>query len=138
MRLQGEIWAVVFISRQPVTASDVAKLLGVSKASVSLAMKELIEYGVLLQPGDSNRRNLPLVANENLSQVIVGVIQSREKLLIAQTAASLAPLSSKQNHGLELDQARVAKMRDLVSKADGLLDTLILMSDVGNSRSGAR
>ncbi len=133
MRLQGEMWALVFISRQPLTASDVAKLLGVSKASVSLAMKELVEYEVIYQPGDSKRRNLPLIANEDLTQVIIGVLRLREKQLIQQTIASFDSISSKKNVGLDLDETRLTKMRELMSQADGLLNTLISMGDAARS-----
>ncbi len=135
MRLQGEIWALVFISRQPLTASEVAKLLEVSKASVSLAMKQLVEYEVLLPENETNQRNLPLIANEDLNQVITGVLKIRETQLLSQAIASFESISSGQKNGLELDEARLARIGELMNQAKDILEAMITMNELSRSPS---
>lgn len=127
MRLQGEIWALVFISNKPLTSSEVANLLGVSKASVSLAMRELIAYRVILQNDDSGKRNLPLVVNEDLPQVIAGVLRMRELQLLGQTRANLSLLDIDDS-AFPLDPKRLSKISSLIESAETLLHTVIGMN----------
>ncbi|RCS59429.1 GbsR/MarR family transcriptional regulator [Parvibium lacunae] len=54
-RTVGQIYALIFISPQPINADDIAEQLGFSRSNVSMGLKELGSWGILrLQhlPGD--------------------------------------------------------------------------------------
>jgi DNA-binding transcriptional regulator GbsR (MarR family) len=128
MELQGKIWALAFVSQKSLSAVEIAQLLGVSKASVSLAMKELIEYKVMFTDVKSNKRNLPLVPNEDLNQVITGVLKIRESRMIDQARRGLKAMVSSRESDFELNEYRLKKIETLIETAEALLRTVIAMS----------
>jgi DNA-binding transcriptional regulator GbsR (MarR family) len=125
MRLQGEMWALVFISEKPITAVEMANLLGVSKASISLALRELIDYQVLFFDTQSGKRNQPLVANENLGEVIAGVIRLREMQMLNQARLGLSALQSPQRTGFALNDKRIKTIETLLDGAQGVLHAFV-------------
>jgi DNA-binding transcriptional regulator GbsR (MarR family) len=128
-RVQGEIWALVYLADRPLMATEVAQALGVSKALVSLAMSELLEYRVLLLAEGGDGRSQRLVANENLGEAIAAVLRLRETRLLDDARASVVALRSMSpdaRGAIGVDPKRVAAAEQFIQEARRALDLLVV------------
>lgn len=83
-RVHGEIWAHVYLSEKPLSGSDLVKRLGVSKALVSPALKELEDFELIYQIKSDDARAKLYRANENFLSVIKTVLRKREFPLLSK------------------------------------------------------
>lgn len=140
-RVQGEIWGVVFLSGRPMTASEVALQLGVSKALVSLAMGELLEYRVLLLTDGDDARAQRLVPNENLGEAIATVLRFREQKLIEQArlaVEAIGKLPAGDGESVALTPPRRQKLEALIDEAQNALALLVNVLDAGGTRRASK
>ena len=61
-KIHGQVWASIFLSKQPIDSTTLVKRLGVSKALVSLAIKDLLHYKVIRVSGPGKRRKILLAS----------------------------------------------------------------------------
>lgn len=87
-KIHGRIWTFVYLSEKPIDAAALIKHLGVSKALISLAMKELLDYRVLLESGTSPEGTRLYTANPELQKVITNVLRQREKIMMGKVMAA--------------------------------------------------
>jgi DNA-binding transcriptional regulator GbsR (MarR family) len=128
-RVQGQIWALVYLADRPLMATEVARALGVSKALVSLAMSELLEYRVLLLADGGDGRSQRLVANENLGEAITAVLRLRETRLLEDARASVVALRSMSpdtRGAIGVDRKRVAAVEQFIQEARRALDLFVV------------
>ena len=62
-RTVGQIYAVLYISREPLTADDIVDRLGVSRSNVSMGLKELQSWRLVRlehRPGDRRADRKPV------------------------------------------------------------------------------
>ncbi len=127
-RVQGEIWGLVFLSKSPLTATEIARQLKVSKALVSLAMSELLEYRVLFLAAGSDGREQKLIPNENLGEAIGGVLRLREKRILEETNIALDGMRNLPNdeiQSFEISPQRIDKLKELVQGSQQMLSTIL-------------
>lgn len=125
-RIHGAIWAHVFLSKEPVDATQLVKSLGVSKALVSLAIKDLVEYDVIRRSGRGDGRKILLETNPDVLTVITNVLKKREQLLISETLDACEKLKLAQQDGrVAVDPDRLAEMDELIKTAQLALAAII-------------
>ena len=88
--IHGKTWALLALSNQPLSQSQIAQRLGVSRSLVNLAISELAQRA-LVEPVDETR-NSPYRARTDVWPSITNVLRSREWTLIEQTRLALEPL----------------------------------------------
>jgi len=88
-KIDGQIWCLIFITQNPLSGQELAKALGISKASVSLTIHELLFYEVIESTSRGNRNTIYYRSNPNIEQVIVNVLKNRELKLIEKAANAL-------------------------------------------------
>jgi DNA-binding transcriptional regulator GbsR (MarR family) len=88
--IHGRVWAYLALLGEGHSQAELAKRLGVSRASVNLAISELASYG-LVKPL-SDRHHAPYEANLDVWPVITQVLQQREWSLIERARLSLERL----------------------------------------------
>ena len=88
--IHGRVWAYLALLGEGHSQAELAKRLGVSRASVNLAISELASYG-LVKPL-SDRHHAPYEANLDVWPVITQVLQRREWVLIERARVSLERL----------------------------------------------
>lgn len=126
--IQGRIWAVVYLAREPLSAIQLARLLGVSKALISLAMKELLDYDVLLKHHSGDLKRPKYIPNPDLPGVISGVLRQRELKLIRKSGESLSAIAALRPTVLEakgVSAVRLAEVNRLIQDSGALLETLL-------------
>ena len=125
----GQIWCLIFLSQQPLSGQDLAKALGLSKASVSLAIQELTFYEVIEPIARGERRTLYYRSNPDLEQVIVNILKNRELKLIEKSAQALEHLRQSESENPQcypiIQQERVQELENMVHQALAFLNILI-------------
>jgi DNA-binding transcriptional regulator GbsR (MarR family) len=117
-RTVGQIYALLFISAQPLTADEITDRLGVSRSNVSMGLKELSSWRLVRlshQPGD--RRDF-YTAPDDVWAIFKTLAEERQRREIDPTLSMLrdalleAPVSPEELHA----QARMREMHDLIEQ----------------------
>lgn len=124
-KVHGQIWTYIFLAETPVDASLLVKRLGVSKALVSLAIKDLMKYNVIRVAGSGRGRKILLEANPDPLDVITGILKQRESVLIQETQASLSALQALDPKSRpDVKESRLKELGEMVSLAENALTLL--------------
>lgn len=103
--IHGRVWAFLAITSSATSQSEVAEALGVSRATVSIAINELSEYG-LVRP-ISSHHHAPYEAVMDVWPVISGVLRKREWMLLETARIAL--------EGALLEAERFSRTADVQS-----------------------
>ena len=139
--IHGQIWTYIWFSKDPVDSTFLVKRLNVSKALVSLAVKDLINYKVIFQNSHPDRRKIILIPNKNIQEVIVHILQTRELKLINDVVETLETLSKStalensatqnentfesSSNAIEVDENQLAEIHKMTMIAKTFLNLLI-------------
>ena len=85
--VHGRVWTYMVLHSQAVSQAKVARGLGLSRASVSVSIKELAAYGLVEKVGEE--RLAPHVAVVDAWPVITNVLSTRERVLLEGAETSL-------------------------------------------------
>jgi DNA-binding transcriptional regulator GbsR (MarR family) len=127
-KIHGQIWTHVWLADKPIDATTLVKRLQVSKALVSLAIKDLIHYDVVRVLDQGDRRKTLLVPNEDTHTVISNVLAQRETMMLQKIRKSqkeVSHLNVEQMKKLNLDAQRISKMSEMTAIAQVALAALI-------------
>ncbi|MFY2762955.1 GbsR/MarR family transcriptional regulator [Arenimonas sp. MALMAid1274] len=117
-RTVGQIYAVLFISPQPLTADEITERLGVSRSNVSMGLKELSSWRLVRlshQPGD--RRDF-YSAPEDVWAIFKTLAEERQRREVDPTLSMLrdalleTPASAEEKHA----QERMRQMHTLIEQ----------------------
>lgn len=78
----GRVWAVLYLSRQPLSADELAERAQLSTGSVSMTVKDLLAWGVIKRdftPGERRRR---FSAETDILGMVTRVFRQRELVWI--------------------------------------------------------
>jgi DNA-binding transcriptional regulator GbsR (MarR family) len=124
-KIHGEIWAVVYLHKVPMSGIEIGKLLKVSKALVSPAIKELEEEGLIRQTKSENSKTKRYEAEEDVSKIIHGVLRRREKPMIDKIQQSHLQLSQKNSKIESINIERLESMGQMIQMAQFGLGRLL-------------
>lgn len=131
-KIHGQIWAYIFLAKEPLDSTTLVKRLGVSKALVSLAVKDLLHYEVIQVVGKGRRRKILFESNPNIYKVILNVLREREKTMLEHILAAQAALLKKPHaeiERLDFDCNKVEALGTMVQAADCALEQLLGVSN---------
>lgn len=127
-RIHGKIWTYLLLAKKPLDASDLVEKLGISKALVSISLKELLEYNVVEELGKSELGTNLYRPNPDLIGVITAVLRKREKRLLTQISAahaSLQNVADKEYDSIGISRKSVTQLGELIGSSIIGLDALI-------------
>lgn len=126
--VQGKIWALIFLIEKPIDANFIMNHLEVSKALVSMSIKELLEYDVILKVKSPEKATHHYISNPDLSSVILNVLMIREAkmLLEIKSRCELLDRASENKSDVEkfATKDRVKKLAEMIETADKALKLL--------------
>jgi DNA-binding transcriptional regulator GbsR (MarR family) len=131
--IHGKVWTCIFVAEKPVDAGQIVETLQVSKALVSLAIKDLLHYRVIeaipkLGPSTQKYRS-----NRELFQVILGVLKTREREMLTQISGAFAKLDSQPDHEKNkagISQTHLNELSEMISTTERALDSVIALNDL--------
>jgi len=124
-KVQGRIWACLFLMHEPLNTRQLMELLRISNSLVSISVTELMKYDVILEAGKGHNGVLLYKANPEIGAVIAGVLRNREQKLlkrIHQSAARLRAHGAKDSP-VKLDPAKVRQLGEWVNTAQTFLES---------------
>lgn len=121
-KVHGQIWLLIYLCPRPISAMEISKVLGVSKALVSLAIKDLVEYQVIEFAERGQKRTQYLKANPDIENVIVNVLKIRETKIIGNV---LNLIDQVPNINC-VDPDRLESLKNMSQTASEFLQFLIL------------
>ena len=87
-RNMGRVWAVLYLSPQPLSAEDLRELLQLSSGAVSMTLSELSRWGVVRKVWIQGERRDFFAAEGQLWRMISRVFNEREKIEILSAIES--------------------------------------------------
>ncbi len=127
-KIHGMIWAHVWLAKNPIDATTLVKRLDVSKALVSLAIKDLLKYDVIQILDKGDRRKMFLIPNLDVQTVISNVLKNREAMMINSILKSqdlVEKLDPKLKDKFDLDSDRLDQMKIMTTMAEMALSGLV-------------
>lgn len=122
-KIHGQIWTHIYLSEHPIDATTIGKRLKVSKALISLAMKDLVKYHVIEVCEKGHKRTVYFRSNPDIMSVINEVLKSREKKMLDQIHSALKALTAKKTDWIAKD--KLEELENMVMDASDFLDVMI-------------
>lgn len=120
----GRIWTVLYLSPQPISTQELAKILQLSPSTVSLAMAELVEWGAVRKSWQPGQRRDYFEAESSVWKLVRRVYERRELRLIRETLETFQEaercLREAGPHVGLADRARVEYMVRRLSRLSAL------------------
>ena len=129
-KLDGQVWTLIFLSSEALTATQIAKQLNMSKASVSLSINELLEFKVIREVAHGKHRSVYYDTTLNMADVIQDVLRNRERRMMAQMLTDIKLLERSSEEGELADHVnskRVQELRLMMEGAESMLSAAFVM-----------
>lgn len=117
-RTVGQIYALLYVAAEPLCADDIVEKLGVSRSNVSMGLRELQAWNlVLLKHLPSDRRDF-FTTPDDVWQILRTLAEERKKREVDPTLSVLReilmqdPADEPERHA----QARMAQMHGLIEQ----------------------
>jgi DNA-binding transcriptional regulator GbsR (MarR family) len=113
-RTVGQIYALLFLSEEPLNAEAITEALGVSRSNTSMGLKELQSWNLVRlhhRPGD--RRDY-FTTPDDLWEIVRTLVAERRKREIDPALTKLRELEMRGACGDAYAEARIAELRELI------------------------
>lgn len=119
-RTVGQIYALLFLSEDPLNAEQIAETLRFSRSNVSMGLKELQAWKLVRLkhlPGD---RREYFTTPADLWEIVRTLVEERKRREIDPTLSKLRELQlASEGEGDAYAQARIAELTDLIELTTG-------------------
>lgn len=104
-RIHGEIWTQIYLTATPLSGVELTERLGVSKALVSPALKELEAHKLILVRNEDGKTKR-YTANPDVFKVIKDILIQREMKLIEKALLQFGKVESLDDPALDKDRLK--------------------------------
>jgi HTH-type transcriptional regulator, glycine betaine synthesis regulator len=140
-RNMGRVWAILYLSPEPLTAVDIQETLRLSTGAVSMTLNELGRWGVVKKLWVPGERRDYFTAEVQLWKMISRVMAEREggeissaidslERALASLEQHLRSADSDERERAELQQSRIQALLTLARLGKQLLDALLSTNKV--------
>lgn len=132
-RVHGRIWTHLYVAQKPLDAADLVRQMKISKALVSISLRELLEFEVIEEVGKSSRGTHLYRTNPDILKVILAVLRQREKRILSriQSAQESLQKTSKDDRGTHgMSDQNIAQLGQLIQNASVGLESFIAFRSV--------
>jgi DNA-binding transcriptional regulator GbsR (MarR family) len=135
-RNMGRVWAVLYLSSEPLSAEDLRTMLKLSSGAVSMTLSELSRWGVVRKVWVQGERKdfyaaevqiwrmISRVFNEREKAEIIAAIDAFEEALV-QVDKRCASTDAKVRARAELQRERIGHLLELAKLGQRLIDALV-------------
>ena len=113
-RIHGEIWTQIYLNVSPLSGVELTERLGVSKALVSPALKELEAHKLIVVKNEDGKTKR-YSANPDVFQVIRDILVKREMKLIEKALLQFGKVEATEDPAL--DSQRLKNLGQMISVA---------------------
>lgn len=132
-RIQGQIWAHLVLSPEPLDAAAMMARLHVTKGFISISLKEMIEYQVIEEVGKSEHGTILYRANPDQTSVILNVLRRREKMMISRISNAqrmCMKISADELQKTKISESGLKKLESMVTSVESALDSVINLGEI--------
>lgn len=129
-RVHGAIWAQLYLCKDSLSCTDLAKRLNLSKSLISPALDELCHYKLIEEVPAPNEKTKLYKAAENINDVIQHVLKVRESEMLKKINSQFEDLSQKDIDTYALDKDRLSSLGEMILAANLMLQLMLNQKDI--------
>lgn len=92
--IHGRVWTLIYLSERPISTPEIVESLCVSKGLVSLAINELLQFGLIKEEEKVSFGAQTYSAEPDVAKVVRDVLRERELKLLADVESKIGILAS--------------------------------------------
>ena len=126
--IHGRLWTLIYLAKSPISAPELVSSLSVSKGLVSVAINELLDYGLIEKVGKAPGGGHTYAAVDDMGTVVREVLRQRELKLLADTEKnieSLMSFSSRELDDMGICNDRLSQLMNLTQVHRSLLQSFV-------------
>lgn len=125
-RTVGQIYALLFLSPDPLNADDIVERLGFSRSNVSMGLKELQSWNLVRLKHLAGDRRDHFTTPTDLWEIVRTLIEERKKREIDPTLTKLRDLQMQTPSSAADEHAhgRITELRELIELLTGWYDDM--------------
>jgi DNA-binding transcriptional regulator GbsR (MarR family) len=132
-RVHGAIWTQLYLSKKPLSCTDLTRNLELSKSLISPALDELCSYKLIQEAPAPNEKTKVYEAAENVDDVIKLILRTRESKILNQISKNFASFKETEAESVDnFDKNRVHSLEEMILSATIILDLLISQKNLKN------
>lgn len=117
-RNQGRVWALLYLRGMPMTAGELERTLGLSKGGVSMLVRDLERWGVVLRVREPGAGPWKYRAETGLLRMVRRVIEEREREFLARIRADLTEALRLAQASGKVSREKLDRLRKMNHLAD--------------------
>ena len=118
-RTVGQIYALLYLSKEPLNADDICNTLSFSRSNVSMAIKELMSLNLIKINHKRGERKEYFSTPEDIWQIFRNLIEERRKREIEPTLSLLRDLLMDEKNEEEKNSTyQIKKMQEMYNLID--------------------
>lgn len=123
-RTVGQIYALLFVSPEPLNAESITDALGISRSNTSMGLKELQSWKLVRLRHIAGDRRDYFTTPDDLWEIVRTLIEERKKREIDPTLTKLRELEMQGPAGDDYAESRIAELRELIELMTGFYDEM--------------
>jgi DNA-binding transcriptional regulator GbsR (MarR family) len=131
-RIHGAVWTQLYLSRTPLSCTNLTHKLGLSKALISPALIELCNYKLIHEAPAPNEKTKVYEASENINEVIQHVLRVRESKMLKKITSDFSAFQQSDATAEDLSQTRVKSLESMIFSANIMLEMMLAQEDFMN------
>lgn len=130
-KIHGRIWTHLYTSSEPLDSQTLISRLKVSKGLMSLAVRDLLDYEVIVPVSTGKHGVTFYKANPDVMNVITNVLRKREAVMLSSVNSCIERIvaySKTELTNSQLDLKNIENIKVMTQSAQGLLTLFIIQS----------
>jgi len=123
-RTVGQIYALLFLSPQPLNADTITEALGISRSNTSMGLKELQSWNLVRLRHITGDRRDYFTTPDDLWEIVRTLVAERKKREIDPTLTKLRELEMQGPAGDDYADARISELRELIEMMTGFYEEM--------------
>ena len=129
-RIHGAIWTQIYLSKTPLSCTELSVKLDFSKALISPALDELCRYHLIFEAPAPNDKTKVYQANEDINEVIRHVLKAREAKMLKQITEDFSAFKNADTSGDTINADHVKSLEDMIVSANLMLEIMLQQKDL--------
>ncbi|CTQ48134.1 MarR family protein [Jannaschia donghaensis] len=113
-RTVGQIYALLFLSEEPLNAETITADLGISRSNTSMGLKELQAWNLVRMRHVQGDRRDYFTTPDDLWEIVRTLVAERRKREVDPTLTKLRELEMAGPQGDAYAEARIAELREMI------------------------
>lgn len=120
----------MYLSKTPLSCTDLSERLGVSKALISPALEELCSYKLIVEAPAPNEKTKVYKDADNINEVIQHVLRTRESKMLSQITDDFSAFNQSEAQFDDLDERKVRSLGEMILSANLMLNLMLSQKDL--------